>query len=139
MSATPTNTGAGRLAALPDRETITVELTQFSAGLDAISRDAVAVTRELEEPERTYALEREAFVAELWRQYGAGEIRAWPGEDVRRDLFHRHLRETEGGIALLARLGPLRARRKRLLDRLEDVRSGVSARQTILRELGGGG
>jgi hypothetical protein len=123
-------------AAAPDRATVTAELATFTAGLDSTSRELARLARELEPLEATYASELETFVADLWTKYGTGEIRTWPGEETRVALFHAHLRESAGGLELLAKLTPLRARRKRLDDRLADVRSGVSARQSILKGLG---
>jgi hypothetical protein len=79
--------------------------------------------------------ELETFVGALWDRYTSGEIRTWPGEDTRLALFHRHLREREETTAMLVSVGALRARRRRLQDRLDDVRTGISARQSLLNGL----
>jgi hypothetical protein len=112
------------------------DLEGFARGLDETSRKLALLESERDIEESWYAEEAERFTATLWAQYVHGEIRAWPGEGTREALLHAELRsrDRETGERLV-KLGLLRARRKKIAARLEDIRTGISARQSLLNAL----
>lgn len=120
---------------MPDPVEVMAALDAAASELDQLSRDLAGVERALEPLAEWYDLMLEGTAAQLWDQYTTGEISRLPGEDVRKALAHRALREDQERAAQLARYGKLSASRKRLQRRIEDIKSATSANQSILSAL----
>lgn len=111
------------------------ELDAFAARLDKGSKTLYELARQLEPVENAYTAGYETFIVKLWATYTAGDIRQWPGEDTRLALYHEQVRGNEAGAKFLTELGALRAQRDRARRVLDDIRAGVSARQSLLSAL----
>lgn len=115
---------------MADVGSVTGLLGQYAEELDRLSKEKAKVEAELERPAAEYDARYDAFVARLWARYEAGEIRSFPGEDVRRALARQEM-----DPEMLVRRDRLVAARGRKMRRVADLGAIIDAQRSVLSAL----
>lgn len=103
------------------------KLDQLSAGLDKLGGQLAEVRTELDPVEKLHDEHVESFVAGLWDRHVSGEIKKWPGEDVRLALARREM-----DTAVRGKFAQLKQRERRLVDAIARTKEQIGAYRSIL-------
>lgn len=103
------------------------KLDQLASGMDKLGSELAAVRVELEPCERIHDDFVADYVAGLWDKHVAGEIKKWPGEDVRLALARRAMdTQTRGKYARLKNL------ERRIQEAIARTKEEIGAYRSIL-------
>jgi phytoene dehydrogenase-like protein len=103
------------------------KLDETASKLEKRGQDLAKIRRKLEPIQAKYDEHMEGFVAGLWDQYAKGEIRSFPGEDVRRALAHKDL-----DVKLRGEYVSLKDQERRCRDTIDRLKESIGAYRSIL-------
>lgn len=114
---------------MTDPGTVMAKLDSLAAELDELSKALAETERQLEPVEAKYEEWLSDYEANLWEESQLGDQK-FPPEKLRLRMAHRAM-----AAELLGSFNALRAKRKRLEQRIGSIRVQVDAQRSILSAL----
>jgi hypothetical protein len=102
-------------------------LNALAGGLEKLGAELAEIRGKLEPVQTVYDDHIENFITGLWDQYTKGEIKKWPGEDVRVALAHKELDTGTRGAYV-----SLKDQERRCLDAIGRAKESIGAYRSIL-------